>query len=117
MEPSQLANIQVPRLVELGTICGLIIITALINFGKWIERQLREAEFRNWKRVWDEECSLHIAKPQHDWPQAGKATRTFFNTNTGDLPLYDPAADAANYIEKLDRDTQDYLEEMQHREH
>ena len=104
MEPIQL----------IGTIIiGLsILIGIAVRIGMWYEHQLRAAEFREWKRQWQEEVAPQIEQPIPDWPMAGKATMTFFGI---DEVRYNADADTTVFMAQQDREAQEFLRQL--REH
>lgn len=99
-------------------VIGLIIIGASLltgtaaKLGMWYERQTQAAEFREFKRQWQEEVSPQIEQPINDWPTAGKATFTFFGV---DRVEYDPDADASVFMERQNAEAQAFIRQL--REH
>jgi hypothetical protein len=95
----------IPELVCVG---GVLIATALVKFGGWIESKLHGAETREYRRLWFEEIRPNISWPELDWPPAGQAYEYFFGTTTE----YDSATDAAIHIARMEADVQFFLESL-----
>lgn len=97
------------QIIGLGTIGVGLLVAGATSFGRWIERQMQGAQLRIQKREWFEEVAPTIDWTARDWPPVGKASATFFGT---DVVEYDPDADAREFINKQNREIQEYLQRM-----
>jgi hypothetical protein len=88
-------------------VIGLVVCVLLIGFGLLHDRELGRAEDRAALREFRTELveTVNIALPEEDWVP-GHGTEHFFGT---DVVQYDPGAHAAEIIEKMTADTEDFM--------
>jgi hypothetical protein len=101
--------VELHNLPELACVGGVIIATALVKFGIWLESKLHSAEARECRRIWFEEITPNISWPERDWPPTGQAYEYFFDTAA---VRYDSAADAAGHIARMEADVREFLDKM-----
>lgn len=109
IQPSQV------RFLEIAIAVIIILTNALIQLGKWIERQTQAAEMREWKRTWyEDETVQQVIHQSNDWPLEHQASLHFFGTP--DPPKYNIYNDAVEYMAFQDAETQAFIKKL-HDEH
>ena len=99
-----LPHLPVPVLVM-----GLVGCALLIGFGLLYDRGIGRAEDRAELREFRTEMVETVTLPAEDGWVPGHGTEHFFGVST---VAYDPEADAAVFMEKMDRDVQDFLAQL-----
>lgn len=91
-----------------GLIYAITLVMAVavaVTLRRWVHTRLQAAQLRLACEAWQEIRASRVPG-EPGWPASQTGTRYFFGT---DYVSYDPAADAAVYIEGLTRNVQAYI--------
>lgn len=83
-----------------------VAIAAVVIIGRWVSARLRAAQWRQAYEAWQEIIPVSPAAGVPGWPAGKTGMVHFFGTDYVD---YDPAADAAVYIEGMVADVQAWM--------